>query len=174
MRDLQERRDIHPPLRRQKLRWALTPVVAAIVVAGDQVAKTWALHSLGNGLTRHVVGPSNFVLTYNTGAAFGLGNGVTPIVEAVVVILVVGLLVFSRRISRAGGVLDALALGLLLGGALSNLGDRVFRSIPGHPGAVVDFIQIVSWWPVFNIADAAIVIGVILLVVKYALVGRRG
>ena len=63
--------------------------------------------------------------------------------------------------------LAAVGLGLLLGGALGNLGDRLFRHPKGFPGGVVDFIQAVSWWPIFNVADAAIVVGVIILVLAY-------
>lgn len=147
----------------------VTPLAGAAVAGGDQTSKTWALHHLSNGDGRHIAGPANLVLTYNTGAAFGLGTGVTPIVEAVVTVLIVGLLLSSRRAVSRGGVVEAAAFGLLLGGALSNLGDRLFRNLPGHPGAVVDFIQAVGWWPVFNVADAAIVVGVALLVARRAL-----
>jgi signal peptidase II len=78
---------------------------------------------------------------------------------------VVWLVAASRRASRGASLVTAAGLGLLLGGALGNLADRVFRH---HSGAVIDFIQIVSWWPVFNVADAAIVVGVILLALGYA------
>lgn len=90
----------------------------------------------------------------------------TPIVEIVVVGLVVWLLAMSRRASRNASAVTVVGLGLLLGGALGNLGDRLFRH---HGGAVVDFIQAVSWWPVFNVADASIVVGVIILVLTYSL-----
>ena len=110
-----------------------------------------------------MLGPVYLALTYNSGAAFSLGTGVTPILEAVVVVLIVGLLIFSRRASRSGPVVASIAMGMLLGGALSNLGDRLFRHLPIH-GGVVDFIRAVGWFPVFNVADSSIVIGVIILV----------
>jgi signal peptidase II len=166
---VQERRVVVKTLtaaRRVDRRRLLIPVVAAADIVADQSAKTWALHHLLD--SRHVIGPVYLVLTYNSGAAFNLGQGVTPIVETVVVVLIVWLLALSRRVSRSASVPAAVGLGLLLGGALSNLGDRVFRHIPGHPGAVVDYIQAVSWWPVFNVADASIVVGVIVLILGYA------
>jgi len=155
----------------------LIPVVAGAVVAADQASKTWALHHLGSsahvGSTgRHIVGPVWLMLTFNSGAAFSLGRGATPVVEAVVIALVAWLLVFSRRASRTASVPMAVGLGLLLGGAAGNLADRVFRHIHGYPGAVIDFVDAVrigthDWWPVFNVADASIVVGVILLVGAY-------
>jgi signal peptidase II len=148
--------------------------VAGTVVLADQASKTWALHHLSVS-DRHVVGPVWLVLTFNSGAAFSLGRGVTPIVEGVVVVLVAWLIVFSRRASRAASAPVAVGLGLLLGGAAGNLIDRIFRH---HHGAVIDFIDAVrvgsrDWWPVFNIADASIVVGVILLVWCYARRPRR-
>lgn len=164
MRDLQSRRVVVASVAARGL---LIPAVAAVVVAADQATKTWALHHLTLGVPRHVLGPVNLLLTYNTGAAFGLGTGVTPIVEAAVVVLIVWLLAASRRASRHASWPLALGLGLLLGGAFGNLADRLFRHPKGFPGGVVDFIQAVSWWPIFNVADAAIVVGVIVVVLGY-------
>ena len=164
MRDLQSRRAVVPSVAARRL---LIPAVAAVVVAADQVTKTLALHHLTLGVPRHVIGPVNLLLTYNTGAAFGVGTGITPIVEAAVVVLIVWLMAASRRASRAASWPMAVGLGLLLGGAFGNLGDRLFRHPRGFPGGVVDFIQAVTWWPIFNVADAAIVVGVILLVISY-------
>jgi signal peptidase II len=147
-------------------------VVAAVVIAADQVTKTWALHHLQDS-SRHVIGPTYLVLTYNSGAAFSLGRGITPIVETIAVALVIWLLALSRNISRSASWPVAIGLGLLLGGALGNLTDRVFRHIPGHPGSVVDFVQAVSWWPVFNVADSSIVIGVAVLIVTYSIRNTR-
>jgi signal peptidase II len=130
------------------------------VVVADQLSKNWALDHLHDGSPRHVVGPTYLDLTFNSGAAFSLGTGVTPIIEAAAVVLVAWLLIATHRVSRNVRLPTAIGLGLLLGGALGNLADRVFRH---HHGAVVDFIQAVSWWPVFNVADAAITVGVIVL-----------
>jgi signal peptidase II len=163
---MQERRALRPALTLRRL---LLPAVAAVVVAVDQVTKTWALHAEPQ---RHVVGPLWWWLTFNSGAAFSLGQGVTPVVEAVVVVLVVWLLAFSGRASRTGTPVMQVGLGLLLGGAVGNLSDRLFRHIPGHHGAVIDFIDAVrigdrDWWPVFNVADASIVVGVVVVVLAY-------
>ncbi|MBV9662049.1 MAG: signal peptidase II [Acidimicrobiales bacterium] len=168
---MQERRPLVSTLRpsragRRAPRLAI-PVVAAVIVGADQASKTWALHALSPYKPRHIGGPVNLVLTYNRGAAFSLGTGVTPILEGGVIVAIVGLLAFSRRASRSAPWPVGVGLGLLLGGAIGNLVDRVLRDIPGHPGSVVDFIQGVSWWPVFNVADASIVVGVLVLVIAY-------
>ncbi len=147
---------------RLRSRRLVIPLVAAVVIAVDQITKTWALHHTDPA--RHVIGPINLVLTFNSGAAFGLGGGLTPIVETVAVGLVIWLAAVSRRATRSGSLAVAVGLGLLLGGALGNLADRVFRH---HHSAVIDFIQAVSWWPVFNVADASIVVGVFVLVLAY-------
>ena len=162
MRELQERRVVVAALGRTGRR-PLIPIAALAVIFTDQVTKTLAVDHLDLYRPTHVVGPVYLALTYNSGAAFSLGTGVTPILEAVVVVLIVGLLIFSRRASRSGPVVASVAMGMLLGGALSNLGDRLFRHLPIH-GGVVDFIRAVGWFPVFNVADSSIVIGVIILV----------
>lgn len=170
---MQERRAVLPALndatavRRQRRRRLLIPALALAVVVVDQLTKTWALHHTVDG--RHVVGPLWLVLTFNSGAAFSLGRGVAPVVEAVVIAIVVWLLALSRRASRVATVPGLVGLGLLLGGAIGNLIDRVFRH---HGGAVIDFVDALrigthSWWPVFNVADSAIVIGVLVLVAGY-------
>jgi signal peptidase II len=148
--------------------------IAAAVVAADQATKSWAVHSLAYGTVHHVFGPLALELTLNRGAAFGLGTGITPVVEVVAAGLVVALAVFSRK-SRNGGWLLSGGTGLLLGGAVSNLGDRLFRH---HHGAVIDFISIArvgghDYWPIFNVADAAITLGVVLLVVALTRSPRR-
>jgi signal peptidase II len=148
---------------RLKSRRLVIPVVAAVVIAIDQITKTWALHHTDPA--RHVLGPINLVLTFNSGAAFSLGGGLTPIIETIAVALVIWLAAISRRATRSGSLAVSVGLGLLLGGALGNLVDRVFRH---HHHAVIDFIQAVSWWPVFNVADASIVVGVVVLALAYA------
>jgi signal peptidase II len=152
-------------------------LVAAVVVVVDQVTKTLALDHLRVLIDgawvyqpRHLFGSVYLWLTFNSGFAFGLGAGVEPIIEAVVIALVIVLLLFGRRAARASTGLDTVALGLLLGGALSNLGDRVFRN---HGGAVIDFINVAQvgsheYWPVFNVADAAVVVGAVVLALQYS------
>jgi signal peptidase II len=172
VRGVQERRVVVTALttaRRFHRRGLLIPVVAAAVIVADQITKTWALHHVPASPGRHVLGPVWLVLTFNTGAAFSLGRGVTPVVEGVVVVLVALLVVFSGRAGRAASAPLAAGLGLLIGGAASNLIDRVFRH---NSGAVIDFIDALrignrDRWPVFNVADAAIVVGVVILVLSY-------
>ena len=148
-----------PGLPSRKLR--VVGVVAVVLVVVDQLTKTAAQRYLANG-PRELVGSLQLNLLYNTGVAFsqGSGKGVGPWVTvlALVVVVVVSLGATSR--TRLG----ATASGLIAGGALGNLGDRAFRGDDGFlHGAVVDFIDL-HWWPVFNVADAAIVIGAGLLV----------
>jgi signal peptidase II len=156
-----------PAVRRAGLwRTLLLVLIACAVVAVDQWSKSWALRALSDGAPRHVIGPVYLLLTFNSGAAFSLGSGASPVIEAIAIALIVGVIAFSRRAAKGGANLAVIVgLGLLLGGALSNVGDRVFRP---HHGAVVDFIQLVSWWPIFNVADASITVGAVTVVVALA------
>jgi signal peptidase II len=149
----------------------LASSVAAVVIAVDQVTKTLALHlpetTIGGepAFGHHIVGSFYLDLTFNAGAAFGLGRGVTPIVEGVVVVLVASLLLAGRRASSRPGPGASIGLGLIVGGALGNLTDRIFRH---HGGAVIDFFNVAQvntheYWPVFNVADSCIVVGAIVL-----------
>ncbi len=131
--------------------------VGAVVIAADQAAKTWALGHAQE--PRHILWTLRLAVTYNSGTAFGLGQNSTAFIVGGVVVLVVVLLGLGRRASRTATAPAALAMGLLLGGAVGNLADRLFRN---HHGAVVDFIDL-RWWPVFNVADAAITVGAFLL-----------
>lgn len=140
----------------------MVALVAAAVMGADQVTKTLASHYL-SGNPVHLIGPIGFQLTYNSGVAFGIGQGLTPELVVVGVVLVAVLLGVIRTAPSATAVV---ALGLIVGGATSNLVDRVAR--PDH-GAVIDFIY-TRYWPTFNVADACIVVGAALLVVA---MGRR-
>jgi signal peptidase II len=153
-------------LRARVGRPALLLAVAGVVIAADQGTKSWAQESLASVDRRHVVGPVYFLLTFNRGAAFSLGSGASPVIEALAVVLVIAVLWFSGRLAKgAAHPVSLVAFGLVSGGAVSNLADRFFRH---HHGAVVDFIQLVSWWPVFNVADAAITVGAITVAVMFA------
>ncbi|HML00561.1 MAG TPA: signal peptidase II [Acidimicrobiales bacterium] len=140
--------------RRGTSRLLIALVVAAVVVAVDQITKTWASHRLAHG-SIHVIWKLDLVLSYNTGAAFGLARGWAPVLAAAAALVVVMVLAVVRGVRSK---VMAAALGLVIGGALGNLADRVFR---GHHGAVVDFIAL-HFWPTFNVADACITVGVIL------------
>jgi signal peptidase II len=145
-------------------------VIAGAVIALDQWTKSWALHNLSITNPRHVLGPLYLVLSFNRGAAFSLGSGASPVIEALASVLAVAVIAFSGRAARVGASpVVVVGLGLLCGGALSNLADRVFGD---HHGAVVDFIQAVSWWPTFNVADAAITTGAVTVAVSLALFSR--
>lgn len=147
-------------------RLSLGAATAIAVVVLDQITKSWALRALDDG-PRHVVWTLRLALSFNSGAAFGLGKGLAPLLVVVGVVMVVLLVGLGRS---AGTTAPAVvALGLVLGGAVGNLADRVVRD---HGGAVVDFIDL-QWWPVFNLADAAISSGAVLLVLTASLSDRR-
>jgi signal peptidase II len=129
--------------------------VAAVVVVVDQLTKWWAVDRLARGPI-HVGWTLDLELTRNTGSAFSLLQGDAVVLVAVAVILVGGLLLLVRRWPSTG---RAAVLGLIIGGALGNLSDRLFRD---DHGAVVDFVAL-HWWPTFNVADASIVVGCVLL-----------
>jgi signal peptidase II len=134
--------------------------VGVLVIAFDQLTKQWALGALA---TRDidVVWTLQFHLTFNKGTAFSLGGDRGPLI-ALVALAVVAFVLASGR--QDGTRLGGLARGLVVGGAFGNLADRLFRADSGFlTGQVVDFIDL-QWWPVFNIADAAVVVGCILLV----------
>jgi signal peptidase II len=124
----------------------------------DQLTKAWAVRALDDD-TVDLVWTLRLRLSFNTGAAFGLGRGLGPLLVAGAVLVLAALLaVGTRSVDTAAA---AVALGLLVGGAVGNLADRL---VGGHDGAVVDFIDL-QWWPAFNVADAAITCGAVLLVV---------
>src|SRR5450631_3420249 len=132
--------------------------VTGAVVLADQLTKWWAVTRLASGPV-HLIGTLDFELSRNTGSAFSLLQGKGFLLIAVATLAAVGLVAMVRRASSAG---QAAALGLILGGALGNLIDRLFR---GDHGAVVDFVAL-HFWPTFNVADASIVVGCALLLVS--------
>ncbi len=149
---------------RPATRWGLIGLllaVAAFVVVVDQLAKIWVVATMPGRDPIRVVG-SLLQVTYtrNSGAAFSIGTGATWIFTAVAVVVVVVILRTSRRL---GSWAWAVAMGALLGGALGNLSDRLFRSPGLGRGHVVDWIQL-PHYPVFNLADAAVVCGAIAMV----------
>lgn len=141
----------------------LIATIGAVVLVLDQLTKTWALEALSDGRIIDVVGPLRFNLFFNRGVAFSLGSddGIGPWVSVLAIGVVVAISLGATSRFRLGAV----ASGLIAGGAIGNLIDRAFRGDDGFlHGAVVDFIDL-QFWPVFNIADAAIVVGAGLLVV---------
>lgn len=151
--------------------WVLALGVAVVVIVLDQLTKWWAIDALTDGPVE-VVGPLQFRLVRNEASAFSIGGGAAwgPFVTVAGLVIIAGLLWFLRSTS---GRLAAMSVGLVIGGAIGNLIDRAARSERGFMGGgVVDFVDI-GWWPVFNVADAAVVIGVILLVLQTVLPARR-
>jgi signal peptidase II len=148
---MQERRSVAP----------LIGVVALGVIVLDQLTKRLALRELDGGRIVEVFSTLRLHLVFNEGLAFGLASKFTSVIALVAVVVVVVLL---RSRHRVVGFLPTFALGLIVGGAVGNLLDRLFRD--GHGGflggAVVDFIDL-RWWPVFNSADMAITVGAVLL-----------
>jgi signal peptidase II len=136
--------------------WLFGSAAAALLL--DRLTKLWAEHVL-EGRPPIVVLPGvRLAFTTNAGGAFSIGGG-TPLVFVTATVVVSALIVATA--ARHERVLTSVALGLVLGGALGNLTDRLLRG-PGFRGHVVDFIDI-GPWPVFNLADSAIVVGAILL-----------
>jgi signal peptidase II len=145
-----------------RARWPLLFAVAALVLAVDQLTKAWAVAALDGGRTIDLVGSLRLRLTVNHGSAFSLADGRGPLISLLALAVVAVLLRTGRHATRAP---MAVALGLVVGGAFGNLIDRAFRAGDGFlGGGVVDFVDL-QWWPVFNAADAAIVVGAALLFV---------
>lgn len=137
--------------------------VAVGVVAADQGTKLWALSRLaGNRVIALPGGWADLRLISNPGAAFSVGGGATWLFTLVAVIAVAVIPWFA---ARARSRVQAIALGLLLGGAAGNLWDRLFRSPALGRGRVVDFIDYHGWF-IGNVADIAIVAGAGILIVR--------
>ncbi len=130
------------------------------MLVADQLTKAWALHALADGRTVDLLGGARLLLAYNTAGAFGLGGAAVPFLAVAALFLVVAMA--ASRTTLEDPRLAA-AVGLVLGGALGNLADRVFRGPGMLKGAVVDFVDL-RVWPVFNLADSAITVGCLLLI----------
>jgi signal peptidase II len=141
---------------------------AACVFAVDRLTKIWAEHTLAARPIDLIRGVLTLRLTTNSGGAFSLGQS-APWFFAAATIVVSALIVLTSFHRRS--VWSSVALGLILGGALGNLADRMLRG-PGLGGHVVDFIDF-HVWPVFNVADSAVVIGAILLAASTFRDGRE-
>jgi len=141
--------------------------IAAGVLALDIVSKAIVVATLsGHPPIRLLGGLLTLRESRNSGAAFSIGTSMT----VVFTLIAVGVIVFILRASRRINSLPwAVALGLLLGGAMGNLTDRIFRSPGPFRGWVVDWIEL-PHWPVFNLADSSIVCGGVIMV----LIAARG
>jgi signal peptidase II len=134
-------------------------IVVVCVLALDQATKAWAVSELSHR-TISVIGRTvQFQLGRNSGSAFSLFQGFTPLLAVLAIVVA---FVLARAARRSDDLVTVVALSLVLGGSLGNLADRLFRSPGFLHGAVIDFIRL-GWWPTFNVADSAITIGALLL-----------
>lgn len=146
----------------RRLRMRLLAVVATVILGADLLTKLLAVAFIEPGKPVWLLGDVvSLRMVRNPGAAFSMATGMTWLLTLVAVGVVIGVIKIGRTLRSPWW---ALGLGLVLGGALGNLVDRFFRSPGVMQGHVVDFVS-VGWWPVFNVADSAIVCGAVLLVV---------
>jgi signal peptidase II len=165
------------PARQQRhlnrARLVLFALVALFVLALDAVSKAILVAQLpeDHSPVRILGGAIYIQQTRNSGAAFSFGTGFTIVLTGIAIAVVAFIV---RAAGRMRSTAWALTLGLILGGALGNLADRVFRSPGVGRGHVVDWISLfgpdAKYWPIFNLADSAIVCGAILA----ALLALRG
>ncbi|HEY1702864.1 MAG TPA: signal peptidase II [Trebonia sp.] len=165
-----------PESRTPGRRIAVLACVAVLILVADIITKALVVAHLRPDEPVHVIGTLvEWNLLRNPGAAFSVGTGDTIVFTVIAVAVVVFIVRTARRLRSLAW---AITLGLLLGGACGNLTDRIFRSPGLFRGEVVDFIEVTRYWPVFNVADSAIVCGgiltVLLAVLGYHLDGTHG
>lgn len=137
--------------------------IALLVFITDQVTKIWALYRLAYGHSLKILPFINFTLVKNEGIAFGLfhdGGNLKNIVLIIITSIATVMLIFFHLSMKNASILKTFLLALVFGGAIGNLYDRIFR------GYVVDFIDVYLGsfhWPVFNLADTFITIGLIII-----------
>jgi signal peptidase II len=146
------------------LQWLSLGAIAIAAVIADQVTKHIVATDLALGDRFHVVGPFSIRHVQNSGIAFGLFAHATAGVIALTAVAIAWMLAYFARSGARHPVLP-IALGLVIGGSISNLTDRV------RLGFVTDFLDF-RYWPAFNLADSFIVIGVAILVAALALAER--
>lgn len=146
-------------------RWPLWTATAAILVfTVDRLTKFWVSHSLALGQQLWPGWPVHIYYTENSGAAFSILPSATWLFLAVALVVVGAIAWRWRLLARESWWVQA-GVGLLLGGAIANAVDRLTQ------GYVVDFMQLPRW-PVFNVADSGITVGVVILVVRITRAGR--
>ena len=138
--------------------------VAAGAFLLDRLSKVWVEQTLaGRPPIRVIPGVLSFSYTTNSGGAFGFGRSAPWLFAGATIVVGAVIVVVSTRAMRPSA---AIGLGLILGGAVGNLTDRIANG-PGFGGAVTDFIDF-HVWPVFNLADTTIVIGALILAITSA------
>jgi signal peptidase II len=155
--------------RPARLAWLLYGTAAAAYLL-DRLTKVWAENALAGEPPIEVI-PKVLRLTYttNSGGAFGLGQSAPWLFAGATIVVSAIIVASSTRLSRRS---VAVALGLVLGGALGNLTDRAVRG-SGLSGRVIDLID-VGVWPIFNVADMAIVVGAVILAISSLSRGPEG
>lgn len=160
-------------------RTLLLTITALTALVADLVSKVVVVETLQNNPPVKILGGLFYLVhTRNTGAAFSMASGFTVVLTLIAIGVVVFIVRVSRRLYSTGW---AIALGLVLGGASGNLIDRLFREPGPLRGGVVDFLSLLDPvsppFPVFNLADSALVVGVCLAVLLelrgYRIDGRR-
>jgi signal peptidase II len=144
--------------------WAALVVVAGAAAVADQLTKLVVAGALQLGDSVQVVGPLSIHRVRNTGIAFGLFSDATSVVIGLTTVAITALVVFFARSARRHPLLPV-AVGLVLGGSISNLVDRL------RLGHVTDFLDF-DYWPAFNLADTFIVVGVGLLFLSFVAADR--
>jgi signal peptidase II len=145
--------------------WLGLVAIATAALAADQLTKRIVTQHVALDDALNVVGPFSIHHVQNSGIAFGLFASATPIVTVLTGIAVAWMLVFFARSGSRHPVLPV-ALGLLIGGSVSNLLDRI------RLGHVTDFLDF-RWWPAFNLADSFIVVGVAILFLTFVSADRE-
>lgn len=153
--------------RRRPLATALA--VASFVLLLDQATKSLAVSRLSDGDVVGVFWTLQWNLAYNSGMAFSQAGGLGPVI-GVVALVVAGVVVSTAR--RAPDAWTSVAAGLVAGGALGNVVDRLVRGDRWMRGAVVDFIDF-QWFPIFNVADIGVDVGAGLFILWSLTRGRR-
>jgi signal peptidase II len=148
-----------------RLQWLALAAIALSAIIADQVTKHVVASNLQLGDGLHVVGPFTIRHVQNSGIAFGLFSNATAVVIVVTAIAIGWMLAYFARSGARHPVLPV-ALGLVIGGSVSNLADRV------RLGFVTDFLDF-RYWPAFNLADSSIVIGVGILLAALVLAERE-
>jgi len=149
-------------VRQLSTHWKRLYAIAWAIWLLDFATKSWALNSLDSRNPVKLLG--NFLqltLLKNSGAAFSLAQSATVIFTIFAILVVAAIAYYSIKITSFGW---SIALGLALGGVLGNLTDRIFRSPGFLTGHVIDWIQLPNW-PVFNLADSAIVVAASIAVI---------
>ncbi|MEY2755950.1 MAG: signal peptidase [Actinomycetota bacterium] len=158
---------VDPGRRRRPLITAAA--VAVVVLVIDQVTKHLAVSRLSDGDVVHVVWTLQWNLAFNSGMAFGKAGGLGPII-GIAALVVAGVVLGAAR--KSPDLWVTVAAGLVAGGAIGNVIDRLFRGEAWMRGAVVDFIDF-QWFPIFNVADIGVDVGAGLFILWSLTRGRK-